>query len=150
MERAVQDQLIRNGAGSRHPGKYEPSILTLGLEQWRWVGVGLEKRLDSGQVRAHPCLSSERELHIHPNSQRCRLLPSLAALRRRRRCHPHPRTEFHIRIAVQKKKEFRLRCRRRMRIRGRLCAFKVVGYASRRWMGKSIEHLVVGVGVPIA
>ena len=97
MERAVQDQLIRNGAGSRHPGKYKPSISTLGLEQWRWVGVGLEKRLDSGQVRAYPCLSSERELHIHPNSQRCRLLPPLAALRRRRRRHPRPRTEFHIR-----------------------------------------------------
>ena len=137
MERAVQDQLIRNGAGSRHPGKYEPSILTLGLEQWRWIGVGLEKR-------------PERELHIHPNSQRCRLLPSLAALQRRRRRHPRPRTEFHIRIAVQKKKNCRLRCRRRLRIHGRLCAFKVVGYASRRWMGKSIEHLVVGVGVPIA
>ena len=92
MERAVQDQLIRNCAGSRHPGKYEPSILTLGLEQWRWVGVGLEKR-------------PEREFHIHPNSQRCRLLPSLAALQRRRRRHPRPRTEFHIRIAVQKKKK---------------------------------------------
>jgi hypothetical protein len=33
----VQDQLVRNGAGSRHPGKYEPSISTLGLSG----GVGL-------------------------------------------------------------------------------------------------------------
>jgi hypothetical protein len=91
LERAVQDQLVRNGAGSRHPGKYEPLISTLGLERWRWVGVGLEKRLDSSQARVRPCLNSERELYIHSNSQRCRLLPCLAALRRRRRRQvPHP------------------------------------------------------------
>jgi hypothetical protein len=101
MEGAAQGQLVRNGDGSRHPGKYEPSISriwTLGLERWHWVGVELEKCLDS-------------------NSQRCRILPSLAALRRRRRRHPRPRTQFHIRIAVQKKIGRRLHCRRRLRIR---------------------------------
>jgi hypothetical protein len=73
---------------------------------WALSGsVGLEKHLYSGQARAHPCLSSERELHIHSNSQRCRPLPSLAAIRRRRRRHSRPRTQFHIRITVQKKKK---------------------------------------------
>jgi len=76
MERAAQGQFVRNGAGSRHPGKYEPSmsrIWTLGLERWRWVGVGLEKCVGSSHARAHPRLGSERELRIHSNSQRCRL-----------------------------------------------------------------------------
>ena len=34
----MQGQWVRDGAGSRHPGKYEPSTSTLGLERWRWVG----------------------------------------------------------------------------------------------------------------
>jgi hypothetical protein len=41
MERAAQGQLVRNGAESRHPGKYEPSISriwTLNLKRWLWVG----------------------------------------------------------------------------------------------------------------
>ena len=51
MERAVQNQLVRNGAGSQHPGKYEPSISTLGLELRRWVGIGLDASTPAKQGR---------------------------------------------------------------------------------------------------
>jgi len=52
-------------------------------------------------------------------------------------------------IVVERKNSCQLHRQRPLRIRGRSCRLEVVGYASRPWMGNSIESLVVGVGVLI-
>jgi len=113
-------------------------------ESGRWAlngGVVLEKRLDDSRLRARAPYSLQQP-EVSPFS-----IPSGPSKTTSTPSSPsHPVPHPHC---SPKKNGHRLRCRRRLQIRGRSCAFKVVGYASLQWMGKSIEHLVVGVGVLI-
>jgi len=58
--------------------------------------------------------------------------------------HPSPHLDH-----CQKENGCQLHHQRPLQIRGRLYRLEIVGYASRPWMGNSIEPLVIGVGVLI-
>lgn len=59
---------------------------------------------------------------------------------------PHPFPHLH---RCRKESGCQLHRQRPLRIRGHSYRLKVVGYASRPWMGNSIKPLVVGIGVLI-
>jgi len=102
--------------------------------------------LDSGQARlglARPGARAPFSRHLLKVSP----LSTLAGLRRRRRRHPRPRTHFRTCIIVERKMAVNSIVNGRCEFEG--VRIDSMGYASRLWMGSSIEPLVVGVGVLI-
>jgi len=104
--------------------------------------------LDSSQARVRPCLTrtrapfSDHPLKVSPFSTLAAFEDDDAAILT---LAAHSRAW----IVVERKNGCQLHRQRPLRIRGRSCRLEVVGYASRPWMGNSIEPLVVGVGVLI-